>query len=269
MNVILSTGSLYTYSLSEVFNIAKSAGFDGIELLIARGNCGIGSEHIQELTDRYDLPVLSLHSPFMVCNGWGGFWDRVRRSLSMAMELSVPLVNFHPPSGYIIRHHLSDELAGHIKTYKDMVAGSGIVLTIENLPTIRTFRRFLVNRLLPRTTNNMYQIADFARDNDIHVTFDTTHTGTSGVDLLEAYAVFRDRIENIHLSDYDGRGQHLLPGKGYLPLEKLLTQVKADGYDGTITLETCPAAMEDKDKAKAERNAEIGLRYIKDCLSSL
>jgi len=87
------------------------------------------------------------------------------------------------------------------------------------------------------------------------------------VDLLDAYAVFKDRIESIHLSDYDGRWQHLLPGMGYLPLEKLLTCVKEDGYDGTITLETCPVAMEDK--VKAERNAEMGLRYIKDHILSL
>ncbi|MFC1716066.1 sugar phosphate isomerase/epimerase family protein [Candidatus Poribacteria bacterium] len=266
MNVILSTGSLYTYSLSEVFDIAKSAGFDGMELLIARGNSSVGIDSIRELTDRYELPILSLHSPFMICDGWGDFWDRIQRSLMMAIELSIPLVNFHPPSGFVLRHHLNEELAEHIRIYKNMMDGSGIVLTIENLPTIRTFRRLFVNRFLLRTANNMYQIAEFARDNDIHVTFDTTHIGTSGVDLLEAYNVFRDRIENIHLSDYDGRWQHLLPGTGYLPLERLLSQVKADGYDGTITLETCPTAMEYEDKAKAKQNAEIGLRYIKDCL---
>lgn len=269
MNVVLSTGSLYTYSLSEVFHIAKSAGFDGIEMLIARGNCHVKVDSIRELTDKYEIPILSLHSPFMICDGWGDFWDRIQRSLTMAMELSIPMVNFHPPSGFVIRHHLNDELTDHIRSYRNMIDGSDIVLTMENLPTIRTLRRLFVNRFLPRAANNMYQIAGFARDNDIHITFDTTHIGTSGVDLLDAYAVFSDRIVNIHLSDYDGRRQHLLPGTGYLPLERLLAQVKADGYNGAITLETCPAAMEDKDRAKAERNAEMGLRYIKDRILNL
>lgn len=264
MNVLLSTGSLYQYSLPDVFQIAKVAGFDGIELLIARGNSNTKIAHIQELTDRHELPVLSLHSPFMVCNGWGDFWNRVRRSLTMALELSIPLVNFHPPSGFVLRHRLNDELVKHIKAYRNMIHGSDIVLTIENLPTIRTLKKFLVNRLLLRATNNMYQIAEFARNNDIHLTFDTTHIGASEMNLLDAYAVFKDRVENIHFSDYNGKWQHLLPGTGYLPLAEFLTQVKADGYDGVITLETCPAAMEDEDKTKAERNAEIGLQYIKD-----
>ena len=117
-------------------------------------------------------------------------------------------------------------------------------------------------------TNNTYQIAKFAVSNDIYVTFDTTHIGTTGINLLEAYAVFRNAIANIHLSDYDGKSQHLLPGTGYLPLEKLLTQVKRDGYNGTITLETCPAAMEHENKARAAQNAEAGLKYIKNALQS-
>jgi len=266
MDIILSTGSLYKYSLPEIFQIAKAAGFDGIELLIGQNSYNVGTDRIQELSDEYSIPILGLHSPFIICDGWGGFWDRIWRSLAMAMELHIPLVNFHPPSGFVLRYHLSDELSEHIQIYKDMIGDSGIVVTIENLPTIRTLRRLFVNRLLPRMINNIHQIAEFAVNNDIYVTFDTTHIGTTGIDLLEAYAIFRDIIANIHLSDYDGRSQHLLPGTGYLPLEKLLAQVKRDGYDSTITLETCPAAMEHEDKAKAARNAEAGLKYIRNAL---
>lgn len=268
MDIALSTGCLYKYSLSEIFRIAKEAGFDGVELLISQSNCNVGIDYIQKLSDKYEIPILSLHSPFIACDGWGGFWDRVHRSLVIATQLSIPLVNFHPPSGLMPRHRLNNELSEHVQIYRDILKDSGATLTIENLPTVRTFRISLVNWLLPRLANNMYQIADFAADNEIHVTFDTTHVGTTGVDLLEAYTVFRDRIVNIHLSDYDGRSQHLLPGTGYLPLERLLTQIKRDGYDGIITLETCPAAMEHGDKVKAERNAEVGLKYIRNVLQS-
>ena len=79
MDVILSTGSLYRYPLPEVFQIAKSAGFDGIELLIARGNSDFGADYMQALSDEYELPILSLHSPFMMCDGWGDFWNRISK----------------------------------------------------------------------------------------------------------------------------------------------------------------------------------------------
>jgi sugar phosphate isomerase/epimerase len=57
----------------------------------------------------------------------------------------------------------------------------------------------------------------------------------------------------------------LLPGAGYLPLKKLLTQVKDDAYDGIITLETCPAAMGEY-KVEIEKNARMGLEYIRNTL---
>ena len=268
MDIALSTGCLYQYSLPEIFQIAKAAGFDGIELLVGRNSCNVESSYIQQLSSRYEIPILSLHSPFIICDGWGGFWDRIWRSLVMAMDLSIPLVNFHPPTGLVPRHHLSNELSKHIQTYKDALKDSGIILTIENLPTIKTFRNSLINRYFPLMVNNMYQIAEFAVNNDIYVTFDTTHIGTTGVNLLEAYDIFKDRIVNIHLSDYDGRSQHQLPGMGYLPLENLLTQAKGNGYDRLITLETCPAAMQHEDKAKVAQNAETSLEYIRNALRS-
>lgn len=268
MDVILSTGCLYHYPLPEILQIAKTTGFDGIELLISQNTCNIAIDRIRELSDEYGVPILSIHSPFVICDGWGGFWDRIQRSLVIAMELSIPLVNFHPPAGLIPRHRLGYGLWAHIELYKGVLRKSKIVLTIENLPTKRVIGSTFINRYFPLVVNNMYQIAEFAASNGIHVTFDTTHIGTTGVDLLEAYHVFKDRIENIHLSDHDGRSQHLLPGTGNLPLKELIAQAISDGYNGLITLETCPAAMEYEDKAKAAQNAEMGLRYIRDALQS-
>jgi sugar phosphate isomerase/epimerase len=269
MDIILSTGCLYKYPLYQIFQIARMAGFDGVELLISGNNCNLGASYYERLSDEHSIPILSLHSPFVICDGWGGFWDRISRALDIAMELSIPLVNFHPPTGFFPRHRLNNELSEHIQLYKKLLEDSGIALTIENLPTVRAFRRIsVVNRLFPLIINNMYRIAEFAADNDIHVTFDTTHVGTTGVNLLRAYTVFRDRIANIHLSDHDGRSQHLLPGRGHLPLKELLSQVKQDGYDGTITLEACPAAMEHADRSKAVENAKRGLRYIRDALKT-
>ncbi len=268
MDVILSTGCLYHYPLPEILQIAKTTGFDGIELLISQNTCNIAIDRIRELSDSYGVPILSIHSPFVTCDGWGGFWNRIQRSLVIAMELSIPLVNFHPPTGLIPRHRLGYDLLAHIALYKGVLKKSNIVLTIENLPTKRSIGMLFINRYFPLVVNNMYQIAEFAASNGIHVTFDTTHVGTTGVNLLEAYHVFEDRIENIHLSDHDGRHQHLLPGTGNLPLKELIAQAISDGYNGLITLETCPTAMEYEDKAKAAQNAEMGLRYIRDALQS-
>ena len=266
MDIAFSTGCLYRYPLEEIFQIAGEAGFDGIELLIGSNSYNVEISNIRELSDKYALPVLSLHSPFISYDGWVGFWERIWKSLSLAIELSIPVVNFHPPTGIFPRYRLTDELSEHVKAYKEALDGSGITLTIENLPAIVAFRVSFVSRYLPRSVKNIHQLVEFARENDIHLTFDTTHIGTTGINLLGAYEVFKDRIANIHLSDYDGRWQHLLPGTGHLPLGKLLAQVRDDGYEGAITLETSPFAMEHEDRAKVLQNARASLQYIKDGL---
>ncbi len=262
MYVALSTGSLYKYSLDEVFQIASIAGFDGIELLIEKRNYNIGLNEIQDLSNKYGIPILNLHSPFMFLDGWGELWDSIWKSMLMAIELSIPLLNFHPPVGIFPRHRLTENFSLHIRSCKEYSKGSNMTLTIENLPTLRVFRQLRINRLSPRLVNNMYDLVEFSIANEIQITFDTTHVGTTGVPLLEAYSAFKSRIANIHLSDFDGESQHLLPGKGYLPLKDLLSQVKQDGYNGIITLETHPEAMEYENKSKALRNAERSLKYI-------
>ncbi len=115
-------------------------------------------------------------------------------------------------------------------------------------------------------TDNTLKIAEFAKENEISVTFDTAHIGKSNLNLLLAYSVFKGTIANIHLSDYDGKNQHLLPGTGKLPIVEFLYQLKQDKYDGIITLEAQPISMQSFDKIRAIKNAEKCLYFIKKIL---
>ena len=268
MQIALSTGCLYRNPLSDVFKIASTAGFDGIELLVDNYKCNLHVSEIQKLSDDYGVPILSIHSPFVICDGWGEFWERIRKSITLAKSLSVPLVNFHPTRGMLFYHGLNVELNRHVEYYKNYIKDSNIILTIENLPCPAYLRKIpFLNHFLPLPIDNTYQVAEFAEDTDIQVTFDTTHIGTTGQNLLEIYDVFKDRIANIHLSDYDGEKQHLLLGKGYLPLIKFISQLQNDKYDGVITLETYPTAMEVENIIKAIQNAKQCLLYIKKAMN--
>jgi len=44
------------------------------------------------------MPILSIHAPFMPLDGWGTPIDSLKRSVELAAEAGIPLVNFHPPS---------------------------------------------------------------------------------------------------------------------------------------------------------------------------
>ena len=267
MRILLSTGCLYENPPSDVFKIASVAGYDGIEWLVDNYKSIIPAHNIKKMSDDYGVPVVSVHSPFMICDGWGGFWERIQRSIKLAIDLSSELVNFHPHRSPFLYHRLDEELQKHISDYKNRVKNHNIALTIENLPCPKHLRIIpFLDRLLSPLTDNTNQLAQFAIENRINITFDTTHAGTTGHDILNIYDVFKDRIANIHLSDYDGEKQHLLPGEGHLPLKDLLSRLKANKYDGIITLETNPAVMEPKDISKATQKAKQCLLYIKNAL---
>ena len=85
-----------------------------------------------------------------------------------------------------------------------------------------------------------------------HLTLDTTHLGTWGLDLLAFYEQIKKRVVHVHLSDFDGR-EHRLPGSGQLPLAALLQRLVRDGYGGAISVELHPDALqaENEDQVRA------------------
>ncbi|MEJ2137625.1 MAG: hypothetical protein P8X86_20580, partial [Desulfofustis sp.] len=97
MKLILSAGSLYTLPSTQVFEMARDVGFDGLEVIINHDFSGSRAlDHLKELQSIH--PVLSLHAPFFEIDGWGSKIDQLKRCAELALHAGVPLINFHPPS---------------------------------------------------------------------------------------------------------------------------------------------------------------------------
>lgn len=74
--------------------------------------------------------------------------------------------------------------------------------------------------------------------------------------------LLRNRLRHVHLVDSDGASEtHLLPGDGIMPLGRILTQLREEGYDGTATIELVSAYLNDP-----SRYAKLGLERIKALL---
>ena len=105
MRFSLSSGTLFTFPLPKAFEMAKAAGFDGLELIINQEFQRVNSRAlIRELAAIH--PIHSIHAPFMILDGWGGPVEMLQRSVDLADEAGVGLVNFHPPSwlGFELRY---------------------------------------------------------------------------------------------------------------------------------------------------------------------
>lgn len=256
MRFILSTGSLYNYSIDRVFALAAEAGFDGIELLIDDRWDTRQADYLQQLMESHSLPILALHSPFSRnCSGWGETeYGAIARTAELASELSAQVVVHHLPMrfGYAFLQAAGRNLllpnpfdsGSQYATwlsegYPALQTSTDVLLCIENLPALH----FLGRRVNPARWNahSRATLDDITRFP--HITMDTTHLGTWGLDPLEAYDRWGQRVKHVHLSNFDG-SEHRRPEDGSLRLNALLARMAADGYSNSISLELHPDALE-------------------------
>jgi len=269
--IALSTGSLYSYGTARVFELAARAGYDGIEIMVDHRWDTRHPDYLRRLSEEHALPIVALHSPFLGLDAPGWPDDevgRLRCTVALAQALDVSTVVTHLPfrfhaligRWYASRMHsfklpvpiprresYSCFLCEGLAPFED---SSGVTVAVENMP---------MHRLLGWGINSyaFNKPADLSRFP--HLTLDTTHLGTWGLDPLAVYEQLRERVAHVHLSNFDGADkehpqEHRSPPDGDLPLDDFLRALARDGYQGSVTVETGPEVMHagDEDRCLAE-----------------
>jgi len=256
MDFIFSTGSLYTYGTERCFQLASAAGFDGIELMVDARWDTRQPAHLRTLVERYQLPVLAVHSPFLSVPGWPADQPGlIERAVALAEGIDARVVIHHLPErvGYAVIYlggkrtilpvpgwdAQGDYRIWLQSGYRALQGRTNVTLCIENMPA----RKMWGLRWNPCSWNatcwdTIDRITRFPA-----LTMDTTHLGTWGLEPVDVFGRWRDRVRHIHLSNFDGR-EHRRPETGRLHLDQLLARLATDGYDGAVTLELHPDALE-------------------------
>lgn len=235
MILSLSTGSLFTLPLQRIFELGTEAGFDGIELIINQNFQRINS--VKLITSLQEIATIhSIHAPFMELDGWGGAIDSLKRSVAVAAECNIPLVNFHPPSWMDFEIGFWRWLYSVQDFQKEIGLDGKVIVTLENMPWVGKWK------INPNILSNTQRMVDFIREHNLYMTFDCTHMGSGKTNFINDFFLCYDsgRIRNIHFSDYGHGREHLLPGHGILPLTRFLNHLRNTGYQSTVTLELDP-----------------------------
>lgn len=276
--VTLSTGSIYTYGTARAFELAARAGYDGLELMIDDRWDTRQAGYLGGLIEQYELPVLSVHSPFSSLRIAGWPSDEVARTeqaLTLADDIGARVVNLHLPFRVrdlaiaVARRTWTIPVPGATADQRDygrwLVDGGlaalqermDVEIVIENLP----MRAILGRRYSPFAMNTWVELGAFPG-----ICLDTTHCGTANADILAIHERLADRIAHVHLSDYSDGRQHLSAGRGSLPLAELLQALAARDFPGTVVVELSPATlpMHDEEELAAElrRNLEFCRRHL-------
>jgi sugar phosphate isomerase/epimerase len=273
--VIFSTGSLYLYDLSYVFELASEIGYDGVEVMCDERYSSRDPVYLKRLSDQYKLPILALHTPFShKVPGWHNQYDevdRVKNTIKLAETLNAETIIVHLPrrygwvtiniNGRLLRFPWRQPL-NRMKNWieKDLAevqAKTKIRIAIENMPEAG---------LSNKTPQPIYwnEVDTWSR---VHqwLTLDTTHWATKKIDPVEAYLAATDRVAHIHLSNYNG-DEHQLPHKGNLKLNKFLKTLAENQFSGTVSLELNPFSLYYKDAAMVRRYMAESLKFCRDHL---
>ncbi|MFC1867781.1 sugar phosphate isomerase/epimerase family protein [Thermodesulfobacteriota bacterium] len=270
----LSTGSLYNYGLNRVFALAAEVGFDGMEVLIDGRRDTRDASYLRRLSSEYKLPIAALHSPFVpYIQGWpSDQLGRLKQTVALARELSVPLVVTHLPMrlhAAVLRLTMVANRRfllplpwvrreSYYRFFRDshvdgFELSSGVTIAVENMPAVR----FLGIKINPCWFNASRDLLRFP-----HLTLDTTHLGTWGLDPITFYEQLSQRVAHVHLSNYDGR-EHRLPPNGRLALPYFLRSLARNSYRGAVSLETSPSELESENEDKCRVNLKRTLAFCR------
>jgi sugar phosphate isomerase/epimerase len=237
------------YPLAAVLRVAAEAGYDAIELVMCPEVWLRGTTPVRRMAERYGLAIPTIHQTLFSFSPTGGGARRVIDATRAAVELGVPTVVFHTPAARSWEETAAQRWLWAMDVAQRVAAGTGTRLALENPGAYH-------RNEAPGVASRPSDLVACAQRYDLDLTFDTCHAGTAGIDLLEAYAVMRGRLVNVHLSDLRPLrlpwhsplvdtvwAHHQLPGHGRLDLAPLVACLRNDRYQGPVTAEVSFMAL--------------------------
>lgn len=239
--IILCTDSLRGYGLNRIFELAKQANYDGLDLsvdfsLFDTFNTG----YLKKLMEEYKLPIHAISAPKDISS------KRVKELAEMAKELTAKVLILQPPK--ILDFKLASWLKSEVPKLREE---NFLSIALENAPT-GTFLGFIPEHAL----SNINDMKEFK-----HISLDTARIGEQRKDLIRAYAVFKKFLVHIHLSNFHHGQKYSPPNEGILPLESFLTKLKQDRYPGAISIKILPKHLHAGEDEKVLEELARSKRY--------
>ncbi|GAB17864.1 hypothetical protein GOEFS_041_00180 [Gordonia effusa NBRC 100432] len=253
----LSTASVYPQNTEAAFAYAAELGYDGVELMVWGEPVSQDISHVEYLSQRYQVPVLSVHAPCLLISQrvWGRDpMVKLAKSVAAAEDLGAPTVVVHPPFRWQ-RNYVAafDDLVGELES------DSGIAVAVENMFPMRADRLFgagdrSIKRLNARGGGPGASASAFGKSIDPtddgydNYTLDLSHTATAGADALAMLGRMADGLQHLHLTDGHGAAtdEHLIPGDGGQPCVEVCRRIAESDFDGAVVLEVTTSSARTK-----------------------
>ena len=251
----LSTASVYPESTATAFRRAAELGYDGVEVFVWTDETSQSADELDELMQKYQVPVLSVHAPCVLMTSRVWSTDpliKLARSIDLAEQLGASAVVTHPPFVW------------------QRTAGADFTAALAELQS-RTSVQIAVENMFPARVRGQ-EISTYRPHWDPSVgrghqwyTLDLSHTATAGVDALAMFDRMGARMAHLHLADGSGSAldEHLVPGRGGQPCALILERLAGQGFSGSVVVEIgtrkVTPAVRELDLAEALSFARLNL----------
>lgn len=229
---LFSWGSIFSNFLRphSIFSLLKETRIEGIELVASKDIGEKDLKKIKVILKEHGVSVFSLHQPIL--NLYKISLEKIGKLFETADYLSAKVVVLHL---FSVRKRMAEK--SFLEELKSLERKYGIKISLEN------GTKNIILGLYPCCYKEK-EFSETVSRMGFNITFDTSHLAQAGGDIISFYKRNKERIINIHLSDYKSGffkhnlfNMHLPLGKGVLPIKEFLQELKNDRYDGLLTFE--------------------------------
>jgi len=221
------------YPLSQILQPLKKSGLDGLELIVPKIMSDKDIQEIKNITGKNQIPILSIHQTNS--DFYNISLSEIQRLCKIADNFAAKVVTLHSDT-------LGNKLFNKkfISELKKLQEKYRIRFGIENMPK----SPFSISKTY---SYNADEFSSAVNKAGLSITLDTTHLGQVNSDICEFFKQNKEKIVNIHISDYKkswlnrtlllASQTHLPLLEGELDIKKFLKILKEENYQGLITME--------------------------------
>lgn len=239
--IVLSTDSLRGYGLNRIFELAKEAEYDGLDLAVDYGQFDtFNTEYIKKLIVEFKFPVQAVSAPHEIAS------RRIEDISKMAKEIGAKVVIIQPPK--ILDFKMTSWIKTEIPKLREK---EGISIALENAPS-GTFLGIIPEHAMSGSSD----LKEFK-----HVSLDVARLGEQKKDLMRAYTVLKKYLVHIHFSNFYHGKKYAPPDEGIMPLESFLTKLKEDSFPGAISIKLLPKFLHAGEDEKVVKELKKVKKY--------
>lgn len=237
-------------AIEEYFLLANHLKVDGLELVIG-WKTRWAFKKIKRLSNRYNVPILSIHQPPWSIAGF----VQDEGAFKFAQEFGSIFVA-HP---IVVQPMDSPKSQAYFKWLSDMKKKYSIDILIENMTNIYQLMPLLhyVSKKHHDSATSLMSFGKVCKKYNLGFTLDTSHLMEPRPQEAEGFKEIQPFMRNVHLGDYTSKKEHLGLGDGNLDYESFLKYLSKIKYSGLINLELCPRILNARE------------RYYKDITESV